>query len=62
MTSDVGDRFQQETKYRRDRMPGGPLDRRSRPDTYKEYPGSRRIELPDPQTAAPDAPLHETLK
>jgi len=62
MTEGIGDRFQQETKYHRDRMPRGPLDRPSRPDTYKKYPDARRIELPDPQTAAPDAPLHETLK
>lgn len=36
MARKVGDRFQQETKYHRDRMPGRPLDRPSRPDTYEE--------------------------
>lgn len=62
MTRKVGDVFQQQTKYHRGRMPGRPLDRPSRPDAYKEYPGRVRVELPDPQAAAPDAPLHETLK
>jgi SagB-type dehydrogenase family enzyme len=55
----IGDRFQQETKYHRDRMPASGPNRAGEPNLYKEYPGSRRIELPKPK-AAP-APLHELL-
>jgi len=34
----IGDRFQQETKYHRDRMKGGFLDWRKKPEEFKEYP------------------------
>ncbi len=46
----IGDRFQQELKYRRDSMPSGPLDWANRPDIYKTYPEARRIELPEPNS------------
>ena len=48
MTDPVGDRFQQETKYDRDRMPGGGMEWSSKPDTYKQYPDVETIELPQP--------------
>jgi len=42
----VGDRFQEETKYRPDRMPGHRLDWAAKPELYKEYPQAAKIELP----------------
>jgi len=44
--SDIGDRFQQETKYQRDRIPGHKLDWEAKPALYKEYPQAKKIELP----------------
>jgi SagB-type dehydrogenase family enzyme len=38
----IGDRFQQETKYRRGKMTGGFLDWRRKPEECKEYPGDIR--------------------
>ncbi|MBN1979720.1 MAG: SagB/ThcOx family dehydrogenase [Anaerolineae bacterium] len=46
----VGDTFQQETKYRRGQLPGGGLDRAAKPETYKRYPSAPRIPLSPPQT------------
>lgn len=43
----VGDTFQQDTKYHRDRADAG-FERIALPEPYKEYPGSNRIELPTP--------------
>ncbi len=48
MADDVGDRFQQELKYRRESVPKGPLDWSNQPKVYKTYPEARRIELPEP--------------
>lgn len=45
--SDVGDRFQRETKYDPDRMPGHRLDWRAQPEVHKEYPEATKIDLPD---------------
>ncbi len=45
-TNDVGDRFQQETKYALDAMGGAGLDWSRKPELYKRYPDSRRIALP----------------
>lgn len=51
MTSGIGDRFQQETKYFPDRpFPSAPGPSR-RPSAYKEYPDRKRVSLP-----APDPP------
>ena len=47
MTEGIGDRFQDETKYRRESLGGGMLDWRSKPEVYKEYPGAKRIDLPE---------------
>lgn len=46
MTEGIGDRFQRETKYDRNRMEGGELDWSKKPEIYKEYPESEKIELP----------------
>jgi SagB-type dehydrogenase family enzyme len=42
----VGDRFQQDTKYYRGKLGDRMLDWASKPAVYKEYAGSRRIDLP----------------
>jgi hypothetical protein len=44
--SDVGDRFQRETKYDPAKMPVHRLDWQAKPDVYKEYPEAEKIELP----------------
>jgi len=46
----IGDRFQQETRYVRDRLSGGPLDWAQKPETYKRYPERPRLPLPPPRT------------
>jgi len=49
----IGDRYQEETKYKRDRMTGGFLDRDSMPEQFKEYTDARKnITLPAPATDA----------
>ncbi len=57
--SDVGEVFQQQTKYWPDRMSGG-LRRDLRPELYKTYPAGARVALP---AFTPDRPmmLDETL-
>jgi len=60
MTEGIGDRFQEETKYSRETLKGGMLDWGSKPPIYKEYPGARRLDLPqfdDMETL----PLMETI-
>ncbi len=47
----IGDIFQQETKYRRGRLPGGRLDWANKPATYKRYPAAPIIPLPPPDDA-----------
>ena len=42
----IGDSFQQQTKYIRDKIPGKRLDWASQPPIYKDYPNSEKIELP----------------
>ncbi len=44
--SDIGDRFQRQTKYEPGRMPGHRLAWEAKPDLYKEYSEAQRIELP----------------
>lgn len=44
--SDIGDRFQQETKYEPGRTSGHKLIWKTRPALYKEYPEAQKIELP----------------
>ena len=60
MKKGIGDLFQEETKYERDRLPGGHLEWSKRPDTYKQYPEKPRIVLSPPQTEG-GAPLWEIL-
>jgi len=43
----VGDDFQKETKYSRDKRLGGNLDWANKPETYKSYPPSKTIQLPN---------------
>ncbi len=50
MKKGIGDLFQEETKYDRDRLPGGYLEWSNKPDTYKNYAHSPRIALPRPET------------
>jgi len=57
----IGDNFQQETKYHKDKMPGKPLDWASQPKIYKNYPNCQTIELPDIAPLS-DMILHEVLK
>ena len=57
----AGDRFQQETKYHRERMSGKRLDWGSMPEIYKEYPGSRKTKLPDP-VLSQNMSLDQTLR
>jgi len=61
MLERVGDTFQEETKYQRDRMPGATLDWSNRPELYKRYPSCTKEPLPDPAPPA-DMSLNETLK
>lgn len=42
----VGDDFQVETKYTRDKRLGGNLDWANKPETYKSYPSNKTIQLP----------------
>jgi SagB-type dehydrogenase family enzyme len=60
MTEGIGDRFQKETKYYRGQMPGGYLDWSSKPQLYKVYPNSTRIELDPP--LEPSMSLNEALE
>jgi len=57
----VGDTFQQETAYRRGRLPGGRLDWANKPPTYKHYPTAKRIALSPPQTEG-GAPIWDALQ
>jgi SagB-type dehydrogenase family enzyme len=51
----VGDDFQAQTKYSRDRSLGSNLDWANKPETYKSYPSNRVIHLPNvPQEATMD--------
>jgi SagB-type dehydrogenase family enzyme len=61
MAEAAGDVFQQQTKYHRGRMPGGTMDWGAMPETYKEYPGSRTIELPEVE-AGMDVSLDHVLR
>lgn len=48
MIDNVGDDFQRSTKYVRKKMAGGYLDWSNKPEVYKHYAASRKIELPFP--------------
>jgi SagB-type dehydrogenase family enzyme len=51
MAEGIGDRFQGETKYIRDRLPAGYLDWRKKPGPYKVYPDAPKMKLPAPERA-----------
>ena len=57
----IGDNFQKETKYHKDKMSGKSLDWASQPKLYKNYPDCQTIKLPD-ITPLSDMTLHEVLK
>ena len=46
MNNNDGERFQNSTKYSRQSLGGGGLDWSKKPETYKEYPESEKIQLP----------------
>jgi SagB-type dehydrogenase family enzyme len=58
---DIGDFFQQETKYIRGKLLGGPLIWSAKPKTYKTYPDSPKIELDDPEVNG-GMPLWEAIQ
>ena len=47
MEENVGDDFQIETKYFRTKRLGGNLDWANKPETYKSYPSSKTVQLPN---------------
>jgi len=49
MAGNIGERFQNETKYDRKRMPKGSLELNKKPGLYKEYPDARTISLIKPE-------------
>ncbi len=61
MGEEVGEEFQRSTKYNRKRFLGGNLDWTNKPETYKEYPSARKIQLPKTLPSNTLA-LIETLK
>jgi SagB-type dehydrogenase family enzyme len=46
MGNNVGDEFQTETKYTRNKSLGGSLDWANKPEIYKSYPYSKTVQLP----------------
>lgn len=60
MKKGIGELFQEETKYERDRLPGGYLEWSNKPETYKQYPDKPLVALCPPQTEG-GAPLWEIL-
>jgi SagB-type dehydrogenase family enzyme len=46
MPEGVGEEFQRSTKHTRERLIGGYLDWEHKPETYKEYPSARKVQLP----------------
>lgn len=60
MTGNIGERFQEETKYHRSTMPQGSLNWKKKPDIYKEYTEARIIELIRPEKCG-DMTLYEAM-
>ena len=56
----IGDRFQQETKCRPDKIERGAARWTARPELYKTYPDSAKVVLPPPEVDNP-ATLDELL-
>ena len=59
--SQIGDNFQKDTKYQRDKIPGKSLDWLLKPKLYKEYSDSQIIELPEVRPLG-DTSLHDAIK
>ena len=57
----IGDQFQQETKYEPGRMPRHQLQWEAKPDLYKDYAESPKIDLPSFDPSRPMS-LDQTLK
>ena len=60
MKKGPGDTFQEETKYTRGKLPGGPLIWNSKPKTYKSYPMAPRVDL-DPPDKRGGIPLWQVI-
>jgi len=60
MARNIGERFQNETKYDRERMPTGPLEWDKKPETYKEYPDARTVPLAKPEKCG-EMSLYEAM-
>jgi len=61
MKKGPGDIFQEETKYTRGKLPGGPLIWSNKPKIYKTYPAAPRISLGPPATSG-GPPLWDAIK
>lgn len=59
--SGIGDRFQQESKYEANKMPGHRLVWEAKPPLYKDYPEVPKIELPPFEPSRPLS-LDQALK
>ena len=57
----IGDRYHQETKYRREAMPRGGLDWAHQPSPYKEYPDAKKHFLIHPIDQKGGKSLWETI-
>jgi len=60
MSKTVGDDFQTETKYARNKLLGDHLNWASKPETYRSYPSSKLVQLPTKIEEA-KTPLSEVL-
>lgn len=56
----IGERFQQETKYDRWRMPEYSIDWNTKPVPYKEYPNARKVIMDKPKLSG-DMSLFEAI-
>jgi len=61
MKKGAGDLFQKETKYYRGKLPGDSLLWSVKPETYKNYPSSLKIQLEPPQEKG-GTPLWEVIR
>jgi SagB-type dehydrogenase family enzyme len=57
----IGDKFQRETKYSRERLLGGKLEWATKPDAYKNYPSAEVVRLPQ-KLPGKSFDIIETLK
>jgi SagB-type dehydrogenase family enzyme len=57
----IGDLFQQETKYIRGKLSGGPLLWNAKPKTYKSYPAAPKVKLDTPKVEG-GMPIWEAIQ